>query len=58
MTRQEYNKQIVEKLNELIDKYPNQRFGQILVNYVFPEMYQKDIFFTESSETLTNIIGL
>jgi hypothetical protein len=32
MTRQEYNLLIVEKLKELIYKYPDLRFGQILVN--------------------------
>lgn len=32
MTRQEYNLLIVEKLRELIYKYPDLRFGQILVN--------------------------
>jgi hypothetical protein len=32
MTRQEYNLLIVEKLRELICKYPDLRFGQILVN--------------------------
>ena len=32
MTRQEYNLLIVEKLRELVNKYPDLRFGQILVN--------------------------
>jgi hypothetical protein len=32
MTRQKYNLLIVEKLKELIHKYPDLRFGQILVN--------------------------
>lgn len=32
MSRKLYNTAIVEKLKELVDKYPNLRFGQILVN--------------------------
>lgn len=32
MTRQEANKRILNKLSELIEKYPDQRFGQLLVN--------------------------
>ena len=36
MTRQEYNKKILKELDKLIDKYPNQRFGQLIANYIFP----------------------
>ena len=32
MERQKYNKLILETLSKLIEKYPNLRFGQILVN--------------------------
>lgn len=32
MTRQEANKRILEILGEYVDKYPDWRFGQILVN--------------------------
>lgn len=32
MERQKYNKLILETLSKLVDKYPNLRFGQILVN--------------------------
>lgn len=32
MKRQEYNKLIIKKLSELIEKYPDLRFGQILVD--------------------------
>jgi len=32
MTRQEYNRKILNKLFELVEKYPDLRFGQILVN--------------------------
>ena len=32
MNRKLYNTAIVEKLKELVNKYPDLRFGQILVN--------------------------
>lgn len=32
MSRKLYNVAIVEKLKELVNKYPDMRFGQILVN--------------------------
>ena len=32
MSRLLYNKAIINKLSELIDKFPEQRFGQLLVN--------------------------
>ena len=32
MERQKYNKLILETLSKLVEKYPNLRFGQILVN--------------------------
>jgi len=32
MERQKYNKLILETLSKLIDKYPDLRFGQILVD--------------------------
>lgn len=32
MERQKYNKLILERLSKLIDKHPDMRFGQILVN--------------------------
>ena len=32
MNRQEYNKLIIEKLSELVEEYPDMRFGQLLVN--------------------------
>ena len=32
MERQKYNKLILETLAKLVDKYPDLRFGQILVN--------------------------
>ena len=32
MERQKYNKLILERLSKLVNKYPDLRFGQILVN--------------------------
>lgn len=58
MTRKQYNKKILAELSKLIDLYPNQRFGQIVANYVFPNYKELDIFYEESKQTLGNIIGL
>jgi hypothetical protein len=56
MNRQQYNKEILRDLEVLIEKYPDQRFGQIIANYVFPNYQHRDFFFEEPSETL-KIIG-
>ena len=32
MERQKYNRLILERLSKLVEKYPDLRFGQILVN--------------------------
>jgi hypothetical protein len=32
MNRQEYNRKIISKLSELVEKYPDLRFGQLLVD--------------------------
>lgn len=32
MERQKYNRKIISKLQELVEKHPDLRFGQILVN--------------------------
>ena len=32
MERQKYNKLILERLSKLVDKHPDLRFGQLLVN--------------------------
>ena len=55
MARVDDNKKILRELGELIDKYPDQRFGQLIANYIFPYYRQRDIFFEESSKTLENI---
>lgn len=58
------NIQIVQKLSELIIKYPDQRFGQILINYGFIETETdlktfktvvKDPFYEESIDTLNRV---
>lgn len=57
-SRYKINKKILKKIKKLVDMFPDQRFGQILVNYVFPNMYDKDIFFDESFETLKTLNSL
>lgn len=55
MTRKEANLQILEYVKQLIERYPDQRFGQIISNYVLPDYREKDIFFEESTETLNTV---
>lgn len=55
MARIDDNKKIIRILDKLIDEYPDQRFGQLIANYIFPYYRQRDIFFKESSKTLENI---
>ena len=55
MARQDDNRKILKILDKLIDEYPDQRFGQLIANYVFPFYREEDIFFQESSKTLKNI---
>lgn len=57
MTRQQYNKQILNELNRLIDIFPDQRFGQLIANYILPNYRQRDIFFEESKQTLENVLN-
>ena len=58
MERQKYNRLILEKLSELVDKYPDLRFGQILANAEvitykndYDEMVVEDPFNEESKIT-------
>lgn len=37
-----YNRAIIGKLSELIEKYPDWRFGQILINSEILELYYPD----------------
>ena len=55
MTRQEANKRILALINLYVEKYPDQRFGQIICNYIFPNYQNADPFFEESSETYMKI---
>ena len=54
MERQKYNKLILETLSKLVEKYPDLRFGQILVNAEiitykndYDEMVPKDPYYEE-----------
>lgn len=58
MNRQEYNRKIISKLTELVELYPDLRFGQLLVNTDiiiyrndYDEMVVEDPFNEESEVT-------
>ena len=58
MNRQEYNRKIISKLTELVEKYPDLRFGQLLVNADiiiykndYDEMAIENPFYEESELT-------
>lgn len=53
--RQDSNRKILKSLEDLIERCPDQRFGQIIVNYIFPDYQEKDIFFEESVDTLNKL---
>ena len=63
MERQKYNKLILETLSELVKKYPDLRFGQILVDC---DIIEYDItdngtevidpFYEESEDTLNRMM--
>ena len=55
MARLDDNRKILRILGKLIDEYPDQRFGQLIANYIFPFYREEDIFFEESSKTLEKI---
>ena len=46
-----YNKAIINKLSELIDKFPEQRFGQLLVNSDIIQ-YEPNISVDEQREVI------
>ena len=59
MERQKYNKLILEILSKLVEKYPDLRFGQILVNADiitykndYDEMVPRDPYYEEPEVTL------
>ena len=51
MSRLLYNKAIINKLSELIDKFPEQRFGQLLVNSDIIQ-YEPDISVDEQRKVI------
>lgn len=51
MSRLLYNKAIIDKLSELIDKFPEQRFGQLLVNSDIIQ-YEPDISVDRQREVI------
>ena len=55
MARLDDNKKIIRILDKLVDEYPDQRFGQLITNYIFPFYREEDIFFEESSKTLEKL---
>ena len=46
-----YNNTIINKLSELVQKYPEQRFGQLLVNSDIIQ-YESDISVDEQREVI------
>lgn len=52
------NKQILEQLETLVELCPDQRFGQIICNYIFPNYREEDPFFEESALTQQRIKGM
>lgn len=53
--RKESNLEILKKLENLVEEYPDQRFGQIIANFIFPDYQEKDFFYEESVDTLTKL---
>lgn len=53
--RLESNEEILKLLGILVKTFPDQRFGQIIANYVFPDYRHHDIFFDESADTLEDL---
>ena len=49
------NTEILQVLKDLMIVFPDQRFGQILCNYVFPNYREEDPFFEESTTTLERL---
>ena len=56
------NKEILDLLNKLVEKFPEQRFGQLLFNYVLNysqsdsgQIHIDDPFYESSKQTLNRI---
>lgn len=64
MTRLEYNREIINKLSELIEKYPDWRFGQLLINVEIvkgttdnnEQFFVLDPFYDESKDILDRLL--
>ena len=52
------NTEILQLIGDLLVVFPDQRFGQIICNYVFPNYREADPFFEESTETLETLKSL
>ena len=57
-SRQEYNREILKNISSLIEIFPDQRFGQIICNYIFPDYQERDPFFEEPKDTLERLQSL
>ena len=62
MSRRDYNREIIGKLSEIVEAYPDFRFGQILFNFVLTHSHSElgqihvdDPFYEESKITLEKI---
>ena len=62
MNRRDYNREIIGKLSELVEEYPDFRFGQILFNFVLAhsqselgQIHIDDPFYEEPKITLERI---
>lgn len=62
MNRRNYNREIIGKLSELVEEYPDFRFGQILFNFVLAysqselgQIHIDDPFYEEPEITLERI---
>lgn len=55
--RYESNQRIVEILSELVERFPQWRFQQILQNVDIASRDGEDLFYEESYDTLTTLIN-
>lgn len=63
MNRRDYNREIIGKLSEIVETYPDFRFGQILFNFVLNysqsdlgQIHIDDPFYEEPKVTLDRIV--
>ena len=54
MERQKYNKLILERLSKLVDKHPDLRFGQLLVNCDIIQ-YEKNVLTDGDRENILTV---